>query len=203
MAKQTNQSMISETSICNQALSWLGQTRITSLEDPGTTAEWCRDNYPFIRDAVLEERMWTFAQAREVSTVSEKSPWGDRYQHPIPLGWLAVYRVFRDEHGQKSCEWSREGRFILTRESTVYLWGLQRIVDTGAFTSLFSQAVAARLAAEMAIPITENPKMQADMWALYQAKLADAATRDGQQGANERIRSNSLINARGGGYSWP
>ena len=31
---------ISEVSICNQALTWIGQETITSLDDQATTAVW-------------------------------------------------------------------------------------------------------------------------------------------------------------------
>ena len=34
------------------------------------------------------------------------------------------------------------------------------------------------------------------MWNLYDDKLSEAATRDGQQGSNEIIQSNRLIDVR-------
>ena len=205
MATQQTRAMVSETSISNQALSWIGANRITSMDDPSAEGEWCRDNYPFIRDAVLEERMWTFATVRTSSTTATRDDWDQMYKHTLPLDWLSVFRCFRNvtniECPIKSAGWKREGRFLLARESTVYLWGVKRETDTGQFSPLFVQALAARLAAEMAIPLAENRQLQADLWALYQAKLADAAARDGQQGANEKIQSNSMVDARAqGGY---
>jgi hypothetical protein len=208
MPTQVTQSMVSETSIANQALSWLGQDPITSLDDRSTTAEWMNNNYPFLRDAVLEERMWTFATVRAMSTAADLDPFGAQYSHVMPLGWLSIFRVYRNTSGSdpsrwnKSEGWRREGANILTREETVALWGVQRVTDTGQFSMLFVQALAARLAADACIPLTENRQLQADMFALYAAKLADATVRDGQQGSNELIQSDSLINARwssGGG----
>lgn len=201
MATQSNRSMISEVSICNQAMSWLGANEITSLDDPSKEAEYCRNNYPFLRDAVLEERMWTFATDRAISTVADRDAWGVQYQHPLPLEWLAVYRVYctpgnTPDQGWPAKGWRREGDFILAQESTIYMWGLKRIVDTGKFTQLFVQALAARMASDLAIPITENRQLQADMWGLYQNKLREAAARDGAQGANDHIRSSGLVSAR-------
>lgn len=195
MATQSVRSMISETSICNQALSWLGAREITSLEDPSTEAEYCRNNYPFLRDAVLEERMWTFATERATSTVADLDDWGILYKHPIPLDWMAVYRVYSDVNGTNS-DWSREGRYILAPETTVYMWGLKRITDTGQMSTMFVEALAARLAADLAIPLTENRQLQVDMWNLYQQKLKEAAARDGMQGRNERVRDGGLITSR-------
>lgn len=196
MARQSNRAMVSETSICNQALSWLGANRITALDGASREAEWCRDNYAQIRDAVLEERMWTFATERDTSTVGDLDDWGVKYKHPIPVDWIAVYRVNCDAHGTTSRGWVREGRYILTEDATVYLWGLKRVTDTGYFTPLFVETVAARLAAEGAIPLTGDHKKAAYHWKLYAEKLAQAAARDGQQGTNEQINSNSLIDAR-------
>jgi hypothetical protein len=208
MPTQVTQSMVSETSIANQALSWLGQDPITSLDDRSTTAEWMKNNYPFLRDAVLEERMWTFATVRAMSTAADLDPFGAQYSHVMPLGWSSIFRVYRNTSGadpsrwNKSEGWRREGANILTREETVALWGINRVTDTGPFSLLFVQALAARLAADACIPLTENRQLQSDMFNLYSVKLAEAAVRDGQQGSNELIQSDSLINARwssGGG----
>ena len=200
MADPSNGPMISEVSICNQALGYLGANPITSFADQSTTAELCRNNYPYIRDAVLEERMWTFATARATSTVADLDLWGQMYAHKIPLNWISVFRCYRDvnniECPIKSAGWRREGQSVLSREATVYLWGIKRITNTGQFSPMFVQALAARMAAELAIPLSENAQLQGAMWQLYGTKLAEAATRDGQQGSNEQVQSNQYINAR-------
>lgn len=195
MATQTSRSMISETSICNQALAWLGAEHIDSLEDPTEAAQYCRDNYPFLRDTVLESRMWTFAKARQKSTVSDRDEFDEYYLHTMPQDWLQVFHVWQTADGQE-VEWSREGRNILAKTDIVYMVGIKRVTDTGFFSNLFVQALAARMAADLAIPLTENRALQSDMWNLYSLKMDEAAARDGQQGRNQKIISNSLIDAR-------
>lgn len=196
MATQENRPMISEVSICNQALSWLGHTPINSLQDNSTAAQLCRDNYEFLRDAVLEERMWTFATARAVSESSTMDAWGSNYVHGLPVEWLAVYRVYST--ADYALGWRlEEGKNIITSDKKIYMWGLKRITDTGKFSIMFSQALAARLAADMAITLTENRQLQADLWQLYQKKLTDAAARDGQQGSNDKIQKGRLTRTRG------
>lgn len=147
--------------------------------------------------------MWTFATVRDTSTVADRDEWDEMYKHGIPTDWLSVFRVYRDVNRgmyTRSDNWRREGAFILAEESTVYLWGLKRVTDTGQFSSLFVQALAARIASDLAVPITENRQLQADLWNLYVSKLEMAAVRDGQQGTNEKIKSNTLIDARSGVY---
>lgn len=195
-----NNSMVSEVSICNQALLWLGQDIITSFADQNTTAQWMRNNYPFLRDAVLEERMWTFATVRGTSTTEDKDAWGVQYSHPKP-DWISVFRCYKSTQCVIDPTWRMESGNILSDYQTVYLWGIKQVTDTSEFSPLFIQALAARIAADACIPMTENRQLQADMWNLYSTKLAEAAVRDGQQGSNETVISNSLINARaGGGY---
>lgn len=200
MATQENRSMVSESSICNQALSWLASVQITSLDQDSKEARWMKANYPFIRDAVLEERMWTFATDRKESTVADMDAWGEMYVHPIPTEWISVFRVYRRvSSGSKRRDefWRLEGGNVLSKNTTVYMWGGKRITDTGAYSPLFVQALAARLAADAAIPLTENRALQADMWNLFDTKMKAAAARDGQQGANDHTTSDRLIEARG------
>jgi hypothetical protein len=202
MATQETKSMVSEVSICNQALGLLGQPAIVSLDQNNTQSRWMANNYQFIRDTVMEARMWSFAVDRKMSTVADLDEWEISYVHQMPVEWLMVYRVFSDVGGYGpedwtiSDPWMREGNTILAADSTVYLWGVKRIVDTGKFSMLFTQALAARIAADACIPLTENRQLQADMWNLYQAKMVEAGTVDSMQGLNQKIRSGNLTTRR-------
>ena len=73
---------------------------------------------------------------------------------------------------------------------------LKQVTDTSKFSPLFVQCLQARLAADMAIPLTSNGKLEEAKWTLYNAKLRGATSRDGQQGKSRRIRSRWLENAR-------
>ena len=199
---QANGPMRSEVSICNKALGWLGAKNIASLDENSTPASLCRDNYGSIRDAVLESRMWTFSTARAVSTVGEDDidEFERMYLHNIPLNWLGVYRCYRStdmRRKQKADNWRREGGKILAEDTTLYMWGTERVTDTGKWTSLFVEAVTARLAAELCVALTENRQREVDLWSLYDAKLREAAARDGQQGESDDMDVGSFIKARG------
>jgi hypothetical protein len=200
LATQYNKSMVSETSIVNQALGFLGANPITSLNDDSTSAQLMRDNYPFIRDAVLTEAAWTFATDRLAGTTADMDAWGKKYKHGLPLDWMQVLRVYRDVSNDhrllKSIGWTREGNFILTNEATVYMWGIKRITDTSLFSPAFVQCLSTRIAADLCMAITESVKQQATLYQLYDIKLKEAINADGVQGANEMIQSNTLLDAR-------
>jgi hypothetical protein len=204
----TNGPMISEISIVNQALTWLGQKPIISFADQSTTAEWMRNNYSFLRDAVLEERSWTFATVKATTPVADVSVFGGMYDHPKQPNWLWISRVWKNVSARDPNNWEMdktwrvEGEFIVSAYPTIYMMGVQRVSDTGKFSLLFVQALAARLAADAAVPLTENRQLQVDLWGLYQDKLLAAAARDGQQGGNDVITQHKLTGIRHtGGFS--
>lgn len=202
MATQQNIPMVSETSICNQALTWLGQKPINSLDDPNEKAEWMRNNYPFVRDAVVEEGLWSFATVRGKSEVTQKDAWGQMYAHPKPPEWMAVKRVYLNVDNWDRSNWTPDeswelsGDYVLSNSSVIYLYGVERVTDTGKFTPMFVQALAARLAADAAIPITENRLLQRELWVLWERKLIQALAQDGQQAKMERLRARRLERSR-------
>lgn len=202
MATQETRSMVSEVSICNQALSYLKVAPIISLADNSEEAEWCDRNYVFVRDAVIEETSWSFARDRKVSTSGDLDPFGVQYRHPIPPEWLQVFQVYNSVSGSdpqywtRSDGWVREGANVLADETTVYMAGVIRVTDTGKFSQLFVQALATRLAAEAAIPLKGDSGTAQMYWKLYDGKIRMAKVRDSQQGANQVIKSNALVDAR-------
>ena len=205
MATQYDKAMVSQVSICNQALGKLGANPIDSLDDNSTAAQLMRDNYPFIRDAALTEAAWTFATDRATSTTADLDAWGQKYSHAVPLDWMQVIRVYRNissDRKLKSEGWVREGNFILTKEATVYMWGMKRISDTALFSPAFVQYLATRIAYDLCMVLTENNQNKAVLFNELGALLRIAKSSDGIQGAAEIIQSNTLIDARSGGNGY-
>ncbi len=144
--------------------------------------------------------MWTFATLKAVSEVADKDPWGVMFNHPVPLEYLGVFRVNKriqpDGTGVPAEDWRMEEGGIVTRYSKIFIWGVQRVTDTNAFSLMFVQCLAARIAADLCIAVTENIKQQGVLWQLYGAKLDTAAARDGQQGGNDIITQHELTDVR-------
>jgi len=120
----------------------------------------------------------------------------------MPTDWTNVWQVYirppigSSSIGELDKSWRREGDKILSYWETIFMKGSVELTDESKFTPMFVQALAARIAADAAIPFTENAKLQADMWSLYEGKLSAAAARDGQQGANDVIKQTLLIGSR-------
>ena len=82
------------------------------------------------------------------------------------------------------------------RDCRVYIKYTWDVVDPARFSPGFVQALAARLAADLAIPIAESRQLQSDMVQIYAAKLVNADTLDSMQGRNQPITSNRLKKVR-------
>ena len=207
--------MTSPVSIFNIALGWLGESAITSFDDPSDSAQLGKNNYNAMRDAVLEEIPWTFAVKRiEPARLVADPLYGFSAAFQIPPEVLRVLTVsnaasvnngaplsadkYSTGQGDESkIPWNREEDKILTNTAErIYMRAIVRVTDPNKYSPSFIQALAARIAADICIPLTQDEKVQVNMETLYQRKLASAGTSDGRQGRSERTRSNSLTRVR-------
>jgi hypothetical protein len=188
-------------SICNAALSFAGQKPITSLDaDDTEAARLCAANYPAAVKAVLEERGWTFATGWTVLAPADAAP-ADAASPEFSRRFLLPATVLRvlqcdDGSGSFELEWKREGEYILADCATLHVRAIQLIDDPKLWTGNFAIAVAYRLAALLAIPLTENRSLHADLVQLYQEQIRQAGALDGTQGRREPARASRISRAR-------
>ena len=206
--------MTTETQICNIALGWLGANRITSLDIEEPSKEWilCSENFTLLRDAVLEEREWTFAVERKIIDPSgEFLSFGTQNLFLKPADSIRILTVHdqaivrtggpavvtRDVHDVPQAQgWQVEGQYILASIDVAYVRYNKRVTETGKFSSTFTQALAQRLAAEFCLPLTESRSLFDKMWSAYGAKIAMGSVLDGMQGRSRKVRSQALIRRR-------
>ncbi len=198
--------MTSEVSICNQALSLLGAGPITSLDDDTTEAKLCKMNYVPLRDTVLQEHNWSFATKWETLAQLADPPLGE-YPNAfvLPPETLIVLFVGQDYNRQAE-RWQVEGGMIRTDLTTCKAQLLVQVTDVTRYSPMFVQALVARIAAELATPITESRTLMQSMFTLYDRKVKQAAARDTQQGRTRHMRSGWLSRARyrdGGNWAGP
>lgn len=193
--------MASTVEICNLALGWLGINLITSLDDVSVEAGLCKANYPLLRDAVLEARAWTFASKRitlapTTGGLSTQEQFGYANRFTLPSNTIRVLQAGENPDFTDRIQWLKERDEILSNAGILYIRYVFREEDPQKFSSAFVQCLAARLAADLCVPLTENRGLQADLWKLYDSKLLDAAATDGLQGRQEPLRSDALLRPR-------
>jgi hypothetical protein len=179
--------------ICNMALGFLGEDAVTTLADATKRAQLANANYAAVRDAILEERDWQFASTWTAIAADATAPTDPAYAARLakPAGTLSVRQVV--DSGGSPIEWRLAGAYVdIEAVAEVTLGGVTvdgalmrataSVSDTSLWPNNFSLAFAHRLAAVLAVPLSENRQLQTDQWQLYERALDKAASADSMQG---------------------
>lgn len=187
--------------ICNRALGFLGADRITALDEDSAPARLCSVFYDNARDASLRAYPWNFAIRR--ATLAEVQPapaWGYQRAFQLPEGPLPEYclRVL-DVDGAEDLgvPYAVEGRRILTDLAAPLLVRyLARVEDAAQYDSLFADTLAARLAVDLAYPLTASGAMVEQMLRAYQMRLAEARAVDAREGSAGMLAAPEWLDSR-------
>ena len=187
--------MVSEVGICNLALTKNGEDSITALTDNTKAGRLCNLHYAPSRDMVLRDHLWNFSIKRIALAVSTITPaYEYAYQHALPTDFIRAI----DNDLIKNAEWKIEGEFLLSNDDTVILKYVYKVTDTEIYDPLFVEALSARIAAELAIPLTDSKTQSELMFKLYSSKLATARGVDAQEGTSEGFQADAWLDARYG-----
>ena len=167
--------MASQVDICNIALGLLGANKIGSISEGSTESMACQNNWSVSRDATLASMHWSFARKRaELSQSSTDPAFTWDYQYPLPADFLAPVVV---NEGSEP-KWVIEGSMLLTNEDEVELVYIYRVQNTALYSALFVDALAARLAADIAPAVTRDFALQQKMMQLFDFKVGRAFDHD-------------------------
>lgn len=217
--------MVSVADICNTALTYLGDDgRVASISptDGSAQSRLCARFYPMARDAVLELHPWSFSLRRVALTevtADETTEWD--YCYEIPADMLRAIAVQPEDsvgdytvpgaagplpgYAAKvpvefAIEQDADGVLrLFTDQEDAWLRYTAYVTDTGAFSPLFVQAVAWKLAAMLASPMLKGEAGAAEakrceqMMAYY---LGKAGSSDSNQRKINPAHSPSWISNR-------
>lgn len=185
----------SEVAICNMALAEIGRgAEIVSLDEKSEAARACRRRYPYARDAVLRSYDWNFAAQRASLPAAADAPaFGYAAAFPLPADCLLVRAV----HNPGTIAWEVEQRRILTNaRAPLLVCYTARVTNPSAFDVLFTDALVTRLAADLAVQLSESQSRATSLYQLFQAKLSDARRRDADEGATQRNTRSRWLDGR-------
>lgn len=181
--------MASSVEISNRALSILGEARIVSMDDNNKAARAMKARFDILRDAELEAHAWRFAVKRTTLAASvDVPPWGYSYIYDRPTDDLRPLRVGNSNVNSLTLGVQYEasgyvsdglyeiveGRIQTNQSAPLNYEYIARITDTGQFSSLFVEALAARLAADAAEEITQSNTKQQAAGLQYKNALSEA-----------------------------
>ena len=188
--------MASFVEISSNALRLLGDDPITSFSDDTERARLVNAVYEEMRDEVTRAAVWNCCKSRQVlASLSETPAFGWAAYHQLPADCLRVVDVLS---GDTRIDHTIEGRRLMTDVSSVNLIFLKRVTDPNELDVLFISAYTARIAAELALPISGSNTVATAMWAAYDKKVTEARTIDSQEGTPANLDAQSIMDARAG-----
>jgi len=174
--------------ICNNALQDLGEDLIVSLSDGTKAANLCNQRWPSVRDAVIRAHPWNCCMEMDsLAPMSQTPAWRWNYQYQLPADCLRVMAV-ANASGVVVAEWELQGRKLLCDiDAEVLIRYVKRETDPTVYDSLLSEALAARLSAVLAYPLSGSTSAQEAAWTIYQNKVAEARGMDAREGVTETL----------------
>lgn len=154
----------SKTTIANLALTILGQSRISSINDNSKEAEAVSAVYDELREYELRRNLWSFAITTVSLATTGNSPANGRsYEYQLPGDFLRVAPDLKETYGSPAPhDWVIEGRMITSNEPPPLTFRYVKNFDIPAYMDpMFRVGLAAAIAAAICEELTQsNTKVQ-------------------------------------------
>ncbi|WP_223528399.1 hypothetical protein [Pseudomonas sp. A-RE-23] len=162
--------MPSDIEICNMALSRVAQTEpIAAFDEDSTAAELCSVFFKPLRELVLADFPWPFAESIvNLADIGSPAPgWAYRYRYPADC--LKVREIIipgqrrpmsSDQQIPYAIGYDGGGRVIHTDQENAGVRFTFRVEDPTFFDPLFVDALAWRLGQDLALPLSSKPDLQ-------------------------------------------
>lgn len=176
--------MASVIQVANRALTKLGSARITSLSDDVKAARAVSSCFDDLRDAELRAHRWQFAMKRaSLAALAEAPAYGWDLQYQVPADFLKLdmvndqfpSTVLENYIGEELVDYVLEGNKILTNiDAPLKLRYIAQVTDPNQWDPCFREALACRIAAELAEDLTQNATKRQLAWEEYKRAMVAA-----------------------------
>ncbi len=179
------------------ALSRLGASTITAITDSTSEAILCNTFFDDLADQVMVEGSWSSTIRRASLNRTTNTPtFGYTYEFQLPVDPKCLKVLNIDEDVQGNIEYAIEADKLLTDEGTIKIRYIAQLTDTEDWDVNLRQAFTARLAAELAYPITGEQSKVDFEFNRYIQLLQNGLTIDGQQGSKQVLSPGEFIDIR-------
>lgn len=183
---------VTEVSICNEALTALGENTITTLADSNKAARLCNLKYEGKRDYLLRRYYWNFAAKRaELSPEVVAPAFEFSTEFLLPDDCIQLRELYPN-----SIVYRIEGVSILCDETTLAIKYTYKVTDTTKMDATFVETLSALLAREMAIALTDSTAKHSQMDELYEVKLSEARFAGSIEDDLHEIEANDWVESR-------
>lgn len=205
--------MTAEVEVYNLALARIGvfNKAVASTTEASKEAQICKLFFNPMRDYVLEEIHWRFAEKRVALADLGTPPtnWGYRYSYPadcIKANYLTLPGLRNTRLDQRPpFQISGDGnaKFILTDLPTAELVYTCRVEDLGLWPAMAISALAYRLAAEIAMPLSIKADVANNAMSAYYREVSRAEASMLNEGTPDPAPTNEFTAIRGYQGPWP
>ena len=173
---------ISQISVWNRALGFLGTRSVASEQENTPEALQCRLYWDSARRQVLRDFPWSFAQRRAwLALQALPQGYGPefRFAYALPENCLKVHAVRHEGISDRpfclALNTAGDGSLLLTNASRALLLYTEDVQNSRLFDDLFAHMLARKLAALVAVPLLKgNGQKAAELEQLYAASLPPA-----------------------------
>jgi len=181
--------------LCSRALVKLGANTISSFNEATAEAKVCTQLYEPTVESLLAAYPWRFALDKAILARLISKPTADyQYAYQLPADCV---RVLSAGNGIKSqgIKYKIVGNTLHTNAEKVVISYIARPDET-TFPPFFTNALIARLAAELCLPLTESTTRTDYMYQRAEEEFKIAKLTDSQQDVPACFQDFSLIEVR-------
>ena len=184
-----------KTGIANLALSNLGEARIQNLTEDSSRARACSARIEAVIETVLRMNVWNSALERKLLTQIDTPIFGWNYTYQLPSDCIKVVEV------EPVSRFQVEKKNILSNETSLYLLYVATPTDINNLDSLLSEAIAMKLAVEIAETLTSKEGLKNEMTQKYFIALQEARSANSRDKTPDHRERSSWLDAKKGRYS--
>tara|TARA_R110002012_G_scaffold75971_1_gene191863 strand:- start:36930 stop:37559 length:630 start_codon:yes stop_codon:yes gene_type:complete len=184
-----------KTGIANLALSNLGEARIQSLTEDSSRARACSARMDNVLESILRMHVWNSALERQELVRGETPIFGWNYSYQLPADCIKVVEV------EPVSKFQVEKKYLLSNETSLYLLYVATPTDINNLDSLLAEAVAMKLAVEVAETLTSKAGLKQEMMQKYVISLQEARSANSNDRTPEHRERSSWLDSKKGRYS--
>ena len=185
------------TGIANMALSSLGEARIQNLNDNNSRARAVNARIHDVITTVLRMHVWNSALERATLTSVGTPGFGYSYIFQLPSDCIRVVEV------NPVSRYQVEKKNILSNEKTLNILYVGEPTDINNLDSLLAEAIAMKLALEVAETLTSKQGLKAELMQKWVVALQEARSANSHDKTPEHRERSSYMDAKRGRFSVP
>ncbi len=189
--------MLSQVKIYNMALARLGGNQIETINSPyedGGTTSLCNRAYPLVLQSTLCAHNWGFA-TRTIPLAQKTENQGGLYTYALPSGCMKAIQVERSGGLNRRPLCILRGQNILTDVPNAVLRYVGKEENPDVWPPYFANTIVWGLAAELAVSLQNDARLQQRMGEQYLATLHEAIAIDLNQ-QNQPVPETPWLEAR-------